>query len=418
MSGIQDFFSGLEKREAESASTGAGKFQQNTDPTGTTLDICYKTNRGTSILRPITDVNGYPLREINDAYDLYEVFPMLDAEGKQRVGDDGTPWVTSKHTFVMATPNYRCQLTPDQINLQNALIKAIKDYNELVTEKEVIDPDKPEHGITTKLRVNQRWKITMFWAKVLSLTVPGQGCILSDGAVRLIRHHGSSFRQDITTAIQSKTAMKGGDGSWQEAFFNRNAGPATAVMSVNVTQQQGFKNTIQFEEMGPNYQVDAKDLEVAGDLFAQGDSTSKPWTVGLNATVYPHAEMMDTYNRITGYLNAYMQRAGAAAQAQAPQQAPVQPQPTQSAPQQFTGQPVPNPIPPTGVPTQATYSAPPPQAAQPVQPQVQPVVQPIAQPVVPQPQVVQPVQVQPIAQPVVQPIGVPIQQPVQAVPTL
>jgi len=427
MSVVSDFFADMDLREAKSQAQSSSQ-QQEQEVAGSLLDICYKGTRGTSILRPIMASNNIPVRNIDDVYDLYETFPLLDAEGKQRTGEDGRGWVTTKHTFVMATPNYRIQLTPDQISLQNALIKAIKDYNSLVQE-EIIDPDNLDHGITTKLRVNPRWKITMFWAKVLSLTVPGEGCTISDGEVRLIRHHGSSFRQDMNNAVKGRTQMKGGDGSWQDAFWNRNLGPATAVMSINVTQQQGFKNTIQFEDFGPQYTITDKDLETAGDLFAVGDSPARPWIVGLNAMAYPHTEMQDAYNRITQYLNAFKARAGntvimsgSIPQAQsaptpagiptqvAPSAPPPQAQPVYTAPANvgvpYTPAPPP-PVPPTPQ-AQPVY-------AQPVQPQAP--VQPIGQPgpVYQQPPQGQPVQPQPVAQPIYQ---ASVGQPVAQAPTI
>jgi len=423
MSVVSDFFSQMESREAAQQSSSSGNSSNAPqEVAGSLLDLCYKGTRGTSILRPIMDPS-MPMREINEAFDLYEVFPLLNPDGTQKSGEDGRGWVTSKHTFVMGTSNYRIPLTPEQMALHNALIQAIQDYQRLVEEDELIDPDNPAHGIDTKLRVNRRWKITMFWAKVLSLTVPGEGCIISDGEVRLCRHHGSSFRQDVANSIKGRTQMKGNDGSWQDAFFNRNVGPANAVMSINVVQQQGFKNTIQFEDFGPQYNITDKDIAIAGDLFAQGDNPSRPWIVGLNAMAYPHSEMQDTYDRITKYLNAFRARTGGGVQQPAaafPQTtAPVAPVAQSVAPATMTA--TNNVVPPPAQPGVAQYAP---------QPMAQPIAQPVAPqamapqyaappqaPVYQQPPVVDPAQ--PMAQPVApQYVAPPVQNAVPQVTTI
>jgi hypothetical protein len=214
---------------------------------------------------------------------------------------------------------------------------ALNTYDRLVNEDEVLDPAT----LPTKMYTTKRWKITMFWAKVLSLTVEGQGCVISDGVVRLCRHHGSSFREDLLSAMNDKTQLKGGNDAWQELFFNRLTGPQTAVMSCNIKQAQGFKNTISFEEQGPNYEVTEADIAVAGDLNAAGDNIDKPEVTGLNATVYPEQEMRDLLNRVQSYIAKFQNGvAGNVAAASAPQQAPAQAAPvqTQAAPQQMPPQ--------------------------------------------------------------------------------
>lgn len=389
MGTVADFFSQLGDSEKKSQNNNNNN-QQDRPVEGSLLDLCKKENRGTTLLRPIKDVNNVPLRCIDSVWDVYESFPLYDAKGVPIVGEDGTPWKRSKHTFVMATQNYRCQLTPDQIALHNALLQDLQKYDDLVNEQELIDPDDPKYGITTGMHTTFRYKMTLFWAKILSLTVPGQGCMISDGAVRLCRHHGSTFRSDMATTIASKTAMKQGDGSWQEAFFNRDVGPQNAVMSCIVVQQQGFKNTMQFEENGPQYTLTETDVATAGDLFAAGDYESKPCISGLNATVYPESEMRDLYNRVHGYLQQYSNSVAAGVNGTQPVQPAVQPQvvnasaiqPT-AAPVQPAAQPAPTAMPQVSVPPVQPQPAVTPQPVQPVAP-VQPVVtQPVAAPVAP-----------------------------------
>lgn len=392
---VQDFFMNVAKEEEQSAKAKSSGGYTEENPEGSLLDLCYKGTRGTSILRPISDVNGFPLRIINNCWDVYELFPILDASGNPRTNEDGTQWKTGKHTFVMSADNYKCQLTPAQIQLQSELSTALDKYHKLVSVDELIDPEDPR--ITTSMNVSYRGKITLFWAKVLSHTVPGQGCVISDKVVRLCRHHGSSFTSELTGSIAAKTAMKGGDGTWQESFFNRATGPQTAVMSCTVTMQQGFKNTIQFEDYGPQYEVTEHDLTVAKDLYSVGDNASRPAIAGLIATEYPEQEMRDLLNRVNGYLAMFT--AGVTIQPdtngvpQIQQQAQVQPQP------QPIAQPVVNAptvdmsqIQPTVQPIQ--MQQPP---VQPMQQQVQQVIPPV-QPVMPQ--------VQPVVQQMVQPMAV------------
>lgn len=406
---VEAFFLNIAKEEEQSSKARSNFNNADDNPEGSLLDLCYKGTRGTSILRPISDSNGYPLRIVNNCWDVYEVFPVYDANGNVRTNEDGSQWKVGRHTFVMPADNYKCQLTPTQIQLQAELATALDKYYKLSNVDELIDPEDPR--ITTQMNVAFRSKITFFWAKVLSHTVPGQGCIISDKVVRLCRHHGTSFRTDLTESISAKTAMKGGDGTWQEAFFNRSLGEQTSVMSCTVTMQQGFKNTIQFEDYGPKYEVTERDLEIATDLFSVGDNASRPTITGLVATVYPEQEMRDLLNRVNGYLNMFssgieiqpdtngiphINTAPMATAQQPAVQNVVQPTPTQQMP---------------NIPTVDFSQIQPANPQNPVQPTVQ---QPVAQNPV---QMVQQVVPNPVSQPTVSPVVNPvIQQPVQQVP--
>lgn len=416
MSNLTNFFDGLGKAEADSHQNQNNNQKAEAPVEGSLLDLCYSATRGSSLLKPILDVNNNPLRVVNNVIDVYEKFPLLKADGTYAgTNQDGTPWTRGHHTFVMAPNNYVCQLTPEQVKLQSDLMAALNTYDRLVNEDEVLDPST----LPTRMYTTKRWKITMFWAKVLSLTVEGQGCVISDGIVRLCRHHGSSFREDLLSAMNDKTQLKGGNDAWQDAFFNRLTGPQTAVMSCNIKQAQGFKNTISFEEQGPNYEVTEADIAVAGDLNAAGDNVDKPEVSGLNATVYPEQEMRDLLNRVQSYISKF-QNGAAATVAAAPQQAPAQAAPvqTQAAPQQmppqsnltgfFNGMQAAN-AQPAQVAPQAVQT--PVQPAAPVQP-AQPVVNAATTPVQPQP--VQPA----VAQAPVQPVQPQIVNPAQQVPTL
>lgn len=337
MSNLTNFFDGLGKAETESHQNQTTQ-KAEAPVEGSLLDLCYSATRGSSLLKPILDSNNVPLRVVNNVIDVYEKFPLLKPDGTYAgTNQDGSPWTRGHHTFVMAPNNYVCQLTPEQVKLQSDLMAALNTYDRLVNEDEVLDPAT----LPTKMYTTKRWKITMFWAKVLSLTVEGQGCVISDGVVRLCRHHGSSFREDLLSAMNDKTQLKGGNDAWQELFFNRLTGPQTAVMSCNIKQAQGFKNTISFEEQGPNYEVTEADIAVAGDLNAAGDNIDKPEVTGLNATVYPEQEMRDLLNRVQSYIAKFQNGvAGNVAAASAPQQAPAQAAPvqTQAAPQQMPPQ--------------------------------------------------------------------------------
>lgn len=337
MSNLTNFFDGLGKAETESHQNQTTQ-KAEAPVEGSLLDLCYSATRGSSLLKPILDSNNVPLRVVNNVIDVYEKFPLLKADGTYAgTNQDGSPWTRGHHTFVMAPNNYVCQLTPEQVKLQSDLMAALNTYDRLVNEDEVLDPST----LPTRMYTTKRWKITMFWAKVLSLTVEGQGCVISDGVVRLCRHHGSSFREDLLSAMNDKTQLKGGNDAWQELFFNRLTGPQTAVMSCNIKQAQGFKNTISFEEQGPNYEVTEADIAVAGDLNAAGDNIDKPEVTGLNATVYPEQEMRDLLNRVQSYIAKFQNGvAGNVAAASAPQQAPAQAAPvqTQAAPQQMPPQ--------------------------------------------------------------------------------
>jgi len=398
---LSTFFASLGKAEEASKNNNSGTAKAEKPVEGSLLDLCYAATRGNSLLKPINDINDKPLRTINNVVDVFEKFPIIRGDGTMIIGEDGKPWTSGRHTYVMAPNNYVCQLTPEQIKLQTDLLAALDKYNKLVNEDEVLDPE----NTTTKMYATKRWKITLFWAKVLSLTVPGQGCIISDGIVRLCRHHGSSFREDLLNATAQKTALKQGNDTWLGAFFNRVAGPSTAVMSCSIVQAQGFKNTISFEEQGPNFEVTDADIALATDLNAAGDSPSKPEIFGLNATVYPEEQMRDLYNRVMENISKFSNNVGAAvASAQiaqagyvAPQQVQAQAQPIQAAPVQPV-QPTVAPIPPqsnlTGFFNNMQQAAP-----QVVQTPVQPVVNAQTTPVQPVVQPVQPVHVAPVVNP-------------------
>lgn len=357
MADLSSYFSNLKKYSEENS--GSNSFNKTErDDSGKVLNLTKQSNYGTVLLRPINDVNGIPMKVLSKIYELYESSPAIDEEGKPILNNDGTQRYQYNNCIIADPVNYSMAgitLTPEQTMALNNCISAIKKYEDYVYN-EVIDPEETATGLNVKFRK----EISMFWAKVLSLTSNNQTS-LTEGKVRLIRHNSSNFSRQFIQALDDGTAIRKDGGAWIQQYFSRTVGASNKIVSITTDLNKGgtvgYSMSYMFAE-GAQYELTQADVDLCTSLHTQiCDLTNLDVSV-LNAIT----------NRINGYIIAADRKMGnatGAQQAAQPAYTTIDPSqvvqaqptvtgvvpPTQEAPQVNTiptGTPVVNTIPNAG----------------------------------------------------------------------
>jgi hypothetical protein len=238
------------------------------DRRGTLFNLCSVANRGTAVIRPITDTKGVPMRPVQKLYEVYETIKVLDENGNQEFREDGTPSFYYQTTLVGLPQHYPTNmLTMEQIGILDTLRAKLEEYQDLVNS-EIINPE----DTATNMGVAYRSEITYFWGKLLNLRTDSKTEF--DVEVRLFRHHSAKFFQHFSRQIADATSIRNDDGAWLSKYFNRTPGSDTNVLSINTQLTQGFQTQFNFIDTAP-YELTEEDIAYAVDLNSVGYDVTK-----------------------------------------------------------------------------------------------------------------------------------------------
>jgi len=281
---LQSYFKNMS--EYSQSQINSGKSYSN-DKKGSLLNLCSAGNRGTAVIRPIVDINGIPMRPVQNLYEVYETFNALDEKGEQIYREDGTPQIYY-NTSLVGLPRHfvKLNLTMEQVDLLTTLREKLEEYKNILDEG-IISSDET----ATKMGVSFRPEITYFWGKLINLRADSKAESPAS-EVRLFRHHSAKFFQKLSEQITDSTQIRNDGGHWITKYFNRNVGKDTSVLSINTQLQQGFQLQFNFIEGAP-YELTQEDIDIAVDLNS----------VGYDVTNFDIEEMKGLLERVTSYIN-------------------------------------------------------------------------------------------------------------------
>lgn len=235
---------------------------------GTLLNLCRQSYLGSALLRILPDECGIPMKILNKIFEIWETTEVLDENGNKVLNEDGSVrWRSTAHTI--ADPcNFQSKLLKldaSQMQILNNLINTINKYMDYV-DNGVIDTD--ETGLTVKFRK----EISLFWAKVLSLTDKSGKTAISDGLVRLCIHKSANFSRAFSDACSSRTNIMRDGGMWMQKFMDNTVGQSSAITGIStdlgVGGQPGYSMNITFAEGAP-FDITQEDVNICKDLNTQ-----------------------------------------------------------------------------------------------------------------------------------------------------
>lgn len=264
---FSSFFSDLkvyseEMNKPRSSSAGS------TTPAGSLLNLCRQSNLGSALMRILQDKNMKPMRILGKIFEIWETVEVLDEAGNKVLNEDGSVRYRSVPHTIAHPDNYQSpnlKLDPAQTITLNNLINTINKYMEYV-DNGVINTD--DTGLTIRFRK----EITIFWAKIISLTDKSGKSVISDGLPRLCVHKSANFSSSFIAATQARSTIMRDEGLWMSKFFASEVGTSSSITAIStdlgVNGQPGYSMNISFADGAP-FEITQEDVDTCADLNTQ-----------------------------------------------------------------------------------------------------------------------------------------------------
>ena len=223
---IQNYFNNM---LAENEAMNKASSQNFKKTAGSVLDLTKEKNRGMVFLRPINDECGVPMKTLNYIYEIYEQSPAFNEDGTPKLDKQGNQWIDYKTTVIARPDNYKSRLLSlngNQVALLNRLWEDLQTYDKYLANGVLKREDT-----ATNMGVKWRKQITLFWAKVLSLTSNSGESLITEKEVRMCLHKSGTFSTNFGKAIQNQSLLDGA--GWQEPYFSRTLGNYNNIVSIS-----------------------------------------------------------------------------------------------------------------------------------------------------------------------------------------